>query len=190
MATGVVLAGGLGRRMGGPSKPGVELGGRPLIAWPLAALSRICSPVAVVGKARTRLPPLPAGVERWDEPDEPRHPLVGLVHALERAAGAGAGRAPLTCPSSRVTVLQALITEGEGAADPVAAVAFAGGRVEPLLGLYRPSALPILRGAAPDARLTTVVEALDPVLVPVPGEVARSVNTPAELRAAETRLSA
>ena len=25
--------------------------------------------------------------ERWDEPDEPRHPLAGIIHALERAGG-------------------------------------------------------------------------------------------------------
>ena len=41
----------------------------------------------------TALPPLP-GVPIWIEPAEPRHPLAGIVHALE-GAGAAAGIAGL-----------------------------------------------------------------------------------------------
>ena len=37
-------------------------------------MGEVCARVAVVCKRDTALPPLPDGVERWDEPDEPRHP--------------------------------------------------------------------------------------------------------------------
>jgi len=68
-------------------------------------------------------------------------------------------------------------------------VAEAGGRLEPLLGVYRPAALAALRAAAADARLTVVVEGLGPVRVPVLAGAARSVNTPEQLAAAEAELA-
>src|SRR5438876_12330559 len=82
--TGVVLAGGLGRRMGAPRAAAV-LAGAPLIAGPLGALRAACERVVVVAKRGTELPEL--GFERWDEPDEPRHPIAGIRHTLGRAAG-------------------------------------------------------------------------------------------------------
>jgi len=80
-----VLAGGRGRRLGG-AKPTAELGGRPLIAWPLAAAREAGLEAVVVAKAATPLPS-DLDVPVWTEPDEPVHPLAGLVHALERADG-------------------------------------------------------------------------------------------------------
>ncbi|MDQ3935619.1 MAG: NTP transferase domain-containing protein, partial [Actinomycetota bacterium] len=80
---GAILAGGRGRRMGG-GKPGRELAGRPLVAWPAEAVSEVCSRVVVVAKAETELPALP-GVERWDEPGGDHHPARGIAYALERA---------------------------------------------------------------------------------------------------------
>jgi molybdopterin-guanine dinucleotide biosynthesis protein A len=81
---GVILAGGTGSRMGG-GKAARELAGRPLIAYPAAALQAVCERVAIVAKPRADLPQL-EGVELWDdEPAEPRHPLTGIVHALEKA---------------------------------------------------------------------------------------------------------
>src|SRR5437764_7340068 len=83
---GAVLAGGAGRRLGAESKAAAELAGRPLASYPAAALGTVCERVAVVCKPSTELPELD-GVKRWDEPEEPRHPIAGIVHALERAAG-------------------------------------------------------------------------------------------------------
>ncbi|HEY6781351.1 MAG TPA: NTP transferase domain-containing protein, partial [Thermoleophilaceae bacterium] len=72
---GVVLAGGAGSRMGG-GKPAALVGGRPLIAYPLAALGEVCERVAIVCKPTTELPQLD-GAERWEEPELPLHPLTG-----------------------------------------------------------------------------------------------------------------
>jgi molybdopterin-guanine dinucleotide biosynthesis protein A len=79
----------------------------------------------------------------------------------------------------------------EGAAvrpEAAAAVAFADGRSEPLLGVYRPQGLAVLRAAPPDAPLTVTVEQLGPVHVTLPPGVTRSVNTPEQLRTAEAEL--
>src|ERR1700712_3422633 len=83
---GVVLAGGLGRRLGG-DKAIVELESRPLIMYPLEALHEVCDEVMVVAKRDTLLPVLTSIAGVWIEPDEPRHPLVGVEHALRLAAG-------------------------------------------------------------------------------------------------------
>jgi molybdenum cofactor guanylyltransferase len=77
-----VLAGGRGRRMGG-SKPLAQFGGAPLIERPLAAAREAGLDPVVIAKAGTTLP---EGVRVWQEPDEPYHPLLGIVTALERGA--------------------------------------------------------------------------------------------------------
>jgi molybdopterin-guanine dinucleotide biosynthesis protein A len=65
------------------------------------------------------------------------------------------------------------------------AVAIADGVLQPVLGLYTADALPILRAAEPDIPLTRTVEALDPVLVPLPAQLVRSIDTPEDLADAE-----
>lgn len=156
------------------------------MAWPLAAVAAVCDPVAVVCKADTRLPELD-GVERWDEPDEPRHPLIGIVHALERAGGP-----VLVCaadmPFVTADACRSLLTAAGSGGAP-AAVAVAGGVLQPVLGVYAPVALDALRAAEPDAPLTRAVEALEPARVALPPALVRSVNTPEELAEAEAELA-
>jgi molybdopterin-guanine dinucleotide biosynthesis protein A len=183
---GAVLAGGAGSRMGG-AKAGAELAGRTLISYPLEALGEACDPVAVVCKADTELPDIGAA-ERWEEPDEPRHPLTGIVHALERAKGpvlVCAVDMPFVTPDAVRTLLA-----GAGGGDATAAVAMAKGELQPVLGIYSPAALDTLRDAAPDAPLRETVEALGPARVALPPPMLQNVNTPEELAEAERLLSA
>jgi molybdenum cofactor guanylyltransferase len=182
---GAVLAGGEGRRLGCGSKAAAQLAGRPLVEYPLEALAEVCERVAVVCKRGTRLPEL-AGVERWDEPDEPRHPLTGIVHALETA-----GAPVLVCAADMPFVTaDACRTLIQGAGGSPAVVASAAGVLQPTFGLYAPTALDVLRAAPPDAPLTRTVEALDPARVALPPSLVRSVNTPEELADAEALLAA
>jgi molybdenum cofactor guanylyltransferase len=183
---GAVLAGGEGRRLGGGSKPSAALAGRPMAAYPAAALAGVCERVAVVCKPDTELPQL-HGVERWDEPAAPRHPLTGIVHALERAAGpvlVCAADMPFVTADACRSLLQAA---GASAGSP-AVVAAAAGVLQPVFGLYGPAALGLFGEAAEDAPLTRTVESLDPVRVALPPALVRSVNTPAELAEAEELL--
>jgi len=184
---GAVLAGGAGRRMGGASKAGVELGGRPLALLVAAALGEVCERVVVVCKAGTPLPELPPGIERWDEPDEPRHPAAGIAYALERAGGD-----VLVCatdmPFADAAALRALLDAGT--ADPAAraVIARAGGRAQPVLGLYRPSAAgPLHIAAQRGEALGAAVAGLGPVVVDLPVTVTTDIDSPADLRAAEDR---
>jgi molybdopterin-guanine dinucleotide biosynthesis protein A len=182
---GAVLAGGLGRRMAPDPKPGVMLGAEPLLSRPIAALLEVSAPVAVVCKRSTPLPALPAGVERWDEPDAPRHPLVGIVFALERAQGP-----VLFCaadmPYVDAAACRALLETFEDVGHPV--VASSGGRLQPVFGVYVPDGLAVLRAARPDAPLTDTIHALSPATVELPAEVLTSVDTPDDLARAQASL--
>lgn len=181
---GVVLAGGLGRRLGG-AKATAELGGRPLISYPLDTLGAVCDRVVVVCKKETRLPDLDTA-ERWDEPDDPHHPIAGLVHALERA-----GEAILVCGADMpfVTAEAAGLVAAELQPGMKAAVAFCEGRLEPLLAAYAFEALEVMRDTTADEPLRRTVETLMPVPVDLPPDVVFNVNTVEDLAEAERRLS-
>jgi molybdopterin-guanine dinucleotide biosynthesis protein A len=179
--TGVVLAGGLGRRMGAP-KATAELAGRPLISYPLAALAEVCDRVVAVAKADSELPP---GVERWNEPDDPRHPIAGITHALQRA-----GRPIVVCAADMPFATPAVLGQVADDLRPSvkAVVAVCEGRLEPLLAAYALEALEVLAEATGDEPLRRTVERLMPVLVDVGPEVVFNVNTTDDLAEAERRL--
>jgi molybdopterin-guanine dinucleotide biosynthesis protein A len=167
--------------MGG-SKAGATLAGRPLASYPAAVLADVCESVAIVCKPDTDVPEVD-GVERWDEPAEPRHPLTGIVHALETAGGP-----VLVCaadmPFVTVDACHSLIEAAAG----VGAVAVAAGVLQPTFGLYAPAALETLREAPENAPLTQTVEKLGAARVALPPRLLRSVNTPEELAEAEAEL--
>jgi molybdopterin-guanine dinucleotide biosynthesis protein A len=173
---GAILAGGAGKRLGGVSKAILELDGRPLAVHVGEVLAEVCDPVAIVCKPDTELPPI-HGVERWDEPAEPRHPLTGIVHALERAEGP-----VLVCavdmPWVTADACRSLLDAAPGG---VAAIAAAEGEMCPVFAVYAPEALETLRAAPPDAPLRATVEALDPARVALPPALLRSVNTADDL---------
>lgn len=183
---GVILAGGEGRRIGG-AKALVVLRGRPLISYPLAAMRSAVRDVAVVAKPDTALPSLPGGVAVWTEPARPHHPLVGIVHALDRAEG----RAVLVCaadmPFVSVDALAALAQADAGGAPAV--VATSGGALQPQLGRYEPGALDLLAAAVEGgAPLRATVAAIGPALLELDERVTFNVNTPADLARAEQQL--
>ena len=136
---GAVLAGGAGTRMGEP-KATVELGGRPLLEYPLAAMEAAGLESVVVVKPDSRLPPI--AVARWDEPAEPRHPLCGIVTALERAEGR-----PVVVVACDMPFVTAELVAWLAAAPEPLVVPRAGGRLHPLLARYDPSLLGKLRDA-------------------------------------------
>jgi molybdenum cofactor guanylyltransferase len=166
--------------MGG-AKAMAPFRGRPLIAWPVAALSEVLDEVVVVAKRDTELPP---GLTVWLEPDEPRHPAAGLIRALEGKRGqtpfSHASGAIVACaadmPFVPAELLRALLADRS---DAPAVVPRCGGRLQPLLALYRPAALPLLRTEGP---LTATVEAMGPAILDWPDERAFfNVNTPEDL---------
>lgn len=147
----VILAGGASRRMGAP-KAAALLGGRPLLAHAIDAARAAGLRPVVLAKADSPLPPL--DVERWPEPDEPRHPLIGIAAALHRAAGPIVVL-PVDLPCVPPGLLRALAERPE----PLVVVE-AAGRLHPLLGRFDPIHAVALQAAA---------EAGDPVVRTVLG---------------------
>jgi molybdopterin-guanine dinucleotide biosynthesis protein A len=141
---GVILAGGRGVRMGG-AKLIVHLHGRPLIDYPLQAMRAALPDVAVIAKQDVELPTL-TGVTLWIEPDEPHHPILGIVQALALAEG----RPIVVCAADLPFVSAGLITRiAEASPEGAPAVIAASGKqVQPLLGCYQPEAAALLADAA------------------------------------------
>lgn len=181
---GVVLAGGRGRRLGG-AKATVLLGGRPLISYPLEALSLALNEVTVLAKADTELPSLP-GTTVWIEPDARHHPVVGIVQALALADG----RPVLVCAADLPFVAPALVrrladADSQGAP---AVVACSRGETQPLLGCYLPAALGSL-GQGDERPLREQIAAIGPRLVEVEDpEQLFNVNAPEDLLRAAAML--
>jgi molybdopterin-guanine dinucleotide biosynthesis protein A len=184
----VVLAGGVGRRIGG-DKATVELDGRPLLLYPLAALRAAFDEVAVVAKPETLLPALDPDVPVWREGDEHHHPLVGVSYALRCA-----GKRPVVVVAGDMPfVTRALVTAlaGERARGAPAVVPRAAGRLQPLCARYDPPALAALAGFDPAASAQDVVAALRPRILDWPDEEPFfKVKAPEDLLHASALLSA
>jgi molybdopterin-guanine dinucleotide biosynthesis protein A len=183
---GVILAGGLGARIGG-SKAIVELRGRPLISYPCDAVRRALGKVVILAKADSELPSIP-GVTVWVEPQTPRHPLIGILHALGLAAGRPVLVCPVDLPFVTAEVILRLAETDPGAAPAV--VAAAEGRVQPLLGCYRPAAEELLRstGFTPDTPVRTAVAAIGAEVLEVDPLALFNVNSPDDLLQAAAML--
>jgi molybdenum cofactor guanylyltransferase len=177
---GAVLAGGAASRLGG-AKATARLNGRPLISYPLAALAQAGLEAIVVAKADSPLPPLEVAL--LTEPDEPAHPLAGVVAALEQAGSRGV----LVLPCDAPFVTSMLLRVMAGAAKATAARS--SGQVHPLIAFYPASALGPLESAVHDgASATQAVESLDPEWIEVPERETFNVNTPDDLARAEALL--
>lgn len=197
---GVILAGGRGSRLGG-AKATILLAGRPLLAHPLAAMHAALAGagrepgdgpvVAVVAKPDTLLPTLGA-VALWTEPCEPSHPLVGLIRALEGAAG----RAVLVCPVDLPFITPQTLRRlaGSPSLGAPALLAAHEGIAQPLLGRWESCALAGLRLALRDGAgdslvpMRTVARRLGAHLIDVDADELENVNTPEDLARAQARL--
>ena len=182
---GVVLAGGSGSRIGG-AKATAQLDGHALISYPLAAALGALDSVAVVAKNDVELPRLDERVELWIEPDEPRHPVVGVIEALRRAEGRAV--LAIACDLPLLTSEVVALIASADAEGSVALLASAAGRPQPLLARYQPAALALLEKFDTDGAMTEQVMALLPTLVEVPAEASFNVNDLEQLKEVSRRL--
>jgi molybdopterin-guanine dinucleotide biosynthesis protein A len=147
----VVLAGGAGRRLGGPGKPAVPVGGRPMLDRVLAAVAD-AQPRIVVGP--------PAGLPPGTTTTREQPPGGGPV----AATAAGLARVPDGVPvvallaadlplltADAVAALRTALSTGPSIADGALFVD-AGGRRQLLCGVWRAGALRHALDALADAR--------------------------------------
>ena len=185
-----VLAGGRGSRMGTP-KPSVRLAGRPLIEHPLQALRQAGLEAVVVAKPGSALPPLEVAV--WEEPEQPRHPLCGVLRALQ---GAG-GRSVLAVGCDMPFVTPRLLAR-MASVDGRLVVPEVSGRLHPLLARYSPElAGPLADALRRRAPLQDAVRELHPSVLDEgalrrfgsPERLLFNVNDRADLLKAERLLA-
>jgi molybdopterin-guanine dinucleotide biosynthesis protein A len=190
---GAVLAGGEGRRFGGP-KAEARLGGVPLVERAVALVRTVVDDVVVVTANPLAAPPAPVIPDRIPG----MGPLGGLDAALRHAQEGGfEGVLLVACDLPLLT--RAVLEEVVGAlaaGRPAAAPARRGGGVEPLCAAYRVACLD-----AVERRLGEVDRSLHALFRDVGGHVVPpgaeragdpflNVNTPDELGRAEAALRA
>jgi molybdenum cofactor guanylyltransferase len=152
------MAGGTAKRIGG-DKASIAFRGKPLISYPLAAFAEAGIEAVVIAKHGSRLPAVDVPVLL--EPDEPRHPLLGIVTALEHAEG----RAVVACACDMPFVTAALLSHLAERREPLV-VPRAAGRFHPLIARYERSLLDALREALdPPLALHEVIGELDPAIL-------------------------
>ena len=165
----------------------VLLGGRPLIAYPLAAVEAAGLEPVVVAKADSRLPALDVPV--WREPEGPSHPLCGIVAALRQAGG----RAVVAVGCDMPFVTAALVAR-LASLDVALAAPLVDGAFEPLLARYEPSLVRALdRALDGRAPMREAIAALGPAplreaelaTLGDPERLLFNVNTPHDLERAE-----
>jgi molybdopterin-guanine dinucleotide biosynthesis protein A len=184
-AVGAILAGGLGRRIGG-AKPAVELDGTPLLDHVLRAVRAAALEPLVIAKPGTRLPPLECRTLR--EPEQPVHPACGIVAALRDSGGR-----PLVAVACDMPFLApGLLAWLAARTDPLVLPEL-DGKLQPFPGRYDGSLLRPLEQALAEGRpLRRTLASLNPRRVGgerlarfgPPERLLFNVNTPADLRRA------
>jgi len=184
--SGIVLAGGAGRRMGRP-KGALSLYNRPVILRASEILRPWCDYVCVVSRPEVDLPVLPAYAHALHDLPGPDAPLTGIVTGLAGVPGDDvlvlACDMPFAAPA-----LEILAAAPAG----VALMAAAHGRAQPLCARYpRTAALAVGLDllAAGETRAMALPRALGAAPTAVPANSLANLNTPRDLAAAERRLS-
>lgn len=201
---GLILAGGRGRRMGGPDKPLAGLGGRRLIDHVIARVAPQVAGLAVnVSGDASRFAglglPLVADVTEEGRIEAFAGPLAGVLSGLEWAATLGEGFAWMAVfpadtpflPMDFVERAMAAVRDGEAEL----AMAESGGRIHPTVALWPLALRQRLRRLIVEdgvrradrlldtfcvARVVYAAEPVDPFV---------NVNTPEDLAAAERLLN-
>ena len=193
---GLLLAGGLGRRMGGGLKGLAKLGGRPLLAHAAARAGPQVACLAVNANAPAEdfaelgLPVLPDPVGGFVGP------LAGVLAGMVWAREAGYGWVasfPCDAPFFPETLVRALAAEADSA-DIVTATS--GGQRHPVFALWAVRLADDLHHALAEEGLRKVDRwtaryRMADVDFPMPpeGDPFFNINTPEDLAAAERRLA-
>ncbi len=176
----------------GEPKAAIELVGRPLITYPVEAVRAAGLEPVVVAKPDSLLPDLSCRVVR--DRDRGSHPAAGIVAALRAAGGA-----PVVVLACDMPFVRPQLIDFLAGSDAAVAIPRVGGRLEPLLARYAPSAMPMLEATIARAgALRDAIPALDPLIVDEaelarfgePDRMTSNVNDRAELAAAERLLAA
>jgi molybdenum cofactor guanylyltransferase len=185
MITGVVLAGGQGRRMGGVDKGLQLLDGRPMAAWVLERLRPQVDALLINANQNTETYQAFGHPVVADEFTGFAGPLAGLHAALTHAATSLVATAPCDSPFLPTDLVARLHATLQGAGAQIA-VARTGDQLHPVFCLCQRAVLPSLDAylAAGDRKFDRWIATLAAVEVDFDDQAAafRNINTADELR--------
>jgi molybdenum cofactor guanylyltransferase len=184
MIPGAILAGGQSRRMG-VDKAFLEVDGKPLIRHSLEVLREVCSEVVIIGGNGEKFSRF--GLAWHPDAVMDCGPLGGIYTALSLLKD---DVVMMACDLPRVTpeLLRFLISHHRQSKAQIT-VPEAGKRVQPLVGVYNPSCLPLLdhfleRGERRVLHFLrecrTVAVSIESAVPPFPLDTLLNVNTPQE----------
>jgi len=137
--TGIVLAGGLSRRMG-TDKSMISLNGRPMIEHAIEAIKPLCGQVVISSNQCTYDF---TGCEVWEDELPERAPIIGIYSCLKRSQTEVNILLSCDMPLMSTQMLQYLL---EKSANSDITVPVHGDHfIEPLCGIYKKSSLCILK---------------------------------------------
>jgi molybdopterin-guanine dinucleotide biosynthesis protein A len=143
--TGVILAGGRARRMGGLDKGLTPFAGRPLVAWVIEALAPQVGALLISANRNREAYAAFGHPVIADDIEGFQGPLAGIASAMDAARTPWILTAPcdgpFLAPDLAGRLLSALALE-----DAEIAVAFDGERIQPVYALIPVSLAPSLRG--------------------------------------------
>jgi len=143
---GVILAGGLARRMGGGDKPLRLLAGRPMLDHVIARIGPQCAALAINANGdAARFAPYGLPVLPDPLPDNPG-PLAGILAALEASPLPWVVTVPGDSPFLPGDLVERLHAAREAAGTPMACAA-SGGFTHPPIALWPRELAPDLREA-------------------------------------------
>ncbi|MEM6491295.1 MAG: molybdenum cofactor guanylyltransferase MobA, partial [Pseudomonadota bacterium] len=160
VVVGVVLAGGLARRMGGGDKGEKRIGGAPMLQRVLDRLAPQVSALAINANGDpSRFAGFGAPVIADAAPDHPG-PLAGVLAAMDWARGLDPRpdwivTAPVDAPFLPLDLVDRLQSAARENGTPLA-VAASGERTHPVVGLWSPALRDDLAGALIDEGLRKI----------------------------------
>jgi molybdopterin-guanine dinucleotide biosynthesis protein A len=197
MVTGVILAGGQNRRMGGKMKALLQLDGQLFIERQLAELSKLCSEIIIVANE----PSLFAQQLSWphsqvrivSDKQAGKGPLAGLQAALSTASNEELWVVACDMPYISAEAAQLLLElrrSGEHGGHDLAVPVIAG-RLQPLHAIYHQRSLQVIEQLLDGGhyRIMGLVELLDCAMVEehffmerkIPLQFVVNVNEPSDL---------
>jgi molybdopterin-guanine dinucleotide biosynthesis protein A len=134
MATALILAGGHGKRIGG-NKPGVELGGRPLLQWVVDAVETVADTIVFSIAPDQELPALKCRARALVCEDllPDCGPLTGIFSGLQSTSSEHALAVPCDAPFLQPRLLEMLWSQRHGYD---AVVPVVGGHHQTLVAVY------------------------------------------------------
>jgi len=190
--TGLVIAGGKGRRMGA-EKGLVQFGGKPLIMYPVGLLKQLCSTVIISANSDAfDFLELPVITDK----SQGGGPMIGIYSGLMAASAEYVLVLSCDMPFINTGLLQHLINSSDGAN---ASVARHRGFTEPLCGIYRRDLTVTLESLIADGKfkLLAFLEEVNARYIEIDGslpfynpDLFLNVNTPGDLKRAEMLIAA